>query len=98
MKSNTIFINVSRGECVDQDELFEALKERKILAAGLDATNPHHLPKEHKLFTLENCFITPFIGSAEENCRIKMSLVTAKNLINGLNQQGLLFPIEYNQE
>lgn len=98
MKSCAIFINVSRGECVDQDELFEALKEGEILAAGIDVTTPPHLAKEHKLFSLENCFITPYISSAEEKCRLQMSLVTAKNLINGLNDKGLIYQIEYHVE
>ncbi|RNA26306.1 glyoxylate reductase hydroxypyruvate reductase-like [Brachionus plicatilis] len=98
MKPSAIFVNVSRGECVDQDELYEVLKENKILAAGLDVTIPYLLAKEHKLFSLENCFITPYISSAEENCRLKMSVVTAKNLINGLNGQNLLYPLEFHEE
>lgn len=98
MKSSAIFINISRGDCVDQDDLFYALKENKILAAGLDVTTPQPLPKSHKLFTLENCFITPYISSAEEKCRSRMSLITVKNLLNGLRDQSLLYPLHLHEQ
>ncbi len=63
MKSNAIFINVSRGMVVNQDDLYDALKENVILAAGLDVTTPLFLPADHKLLSLNNCFITPYIGN-----------------------------------
>lgn len=93
MKSDSIFINISRGRVVEQDDLFDALKENAILAAGLDVTTPQPLPKNHKLFSLANCFITPYIASLEENCCNKMDIISARNLINGLNEKPLLFEI-----
>ena len=62
MKSNAIFINVSRGRVVNQDDLYNALKDHVISAAGLDVTTPFLLPSDHKLLSLKNCHITPYIG------------------------------------
>ncbi len=34
MKSNAIFVNISRGSTVDQDDLYDALFNKKIFKAG----------------------------------------------------------------
>jgi phosphoglycerate dehydrogenase-like enzyme len=54
--------NVNRGAVVDQDALYDALKNGTIWAAGLDVTSPEPLPTNHKLLTLNNCVILPHIG------------------------------------
>ncbi|MBN2268444.1 MAG: D-2-hydroxyacid dehydrogenase [Acholeplasmataceae bacterium] len=64
-KPSLLFINVSRGDIVDQDVLIDALIHDKIRGAGLDVMVPEPLPKDHILWTLDNVFITPHnsIGS-----------------------------------
>ena len=54
-----MFINVGRGESVDEVSLAEALKAKKILCAAIDTTDPEPLDSDSPLWTLENCFITP---------------------------------------
>lgn len=44
----------SRGGVVNQEDLFDALKNNKIKAAGLDVMVPEPLPKDHPLTTLDN--------------------------------------------
>ena len=63
MKSNCVLINVSRGMIVNQEDLYNALNERRIAAAGLDVTSPLFLEKNNKLLSLKNCFITPYMGT-----------------------------------
>ena len=59
MKSSAMFINVGRGESVDEESLAKALLEQEILCAALDTTDPEPLESNSPLWTLENCFITP---------------------------------------
>lgn len=39
---------------MNQEDLFDALKNKKIKAAGLDVMVPEPLPKDHPLTTLDN--------------------------------------------
>ena len=84
MKPNAILVNTSRGAVIDQEALFWALKERKIAAAALDVTDPEPLPMDNPLLTLDNCLITPHIGSASIQAREKSAVMAAQNLIAGL--------------
>lgn len=57
MKKSGTFINVSRGEVVDQVALIEALKKGTIRAAGLDVMTPEPIPLDSELLKLDNCGI-----------------------------------------
>ncbi|XP_050581600.1 glyoxylate reductase/hydroxypyruvate reductase [Bombus affinis] len=81
MKRSAIFINVSRGEVVDQSALIEALKNGIIRAAGLDVTTPEPIPLDSELLKLDNCVVLPHIGSAATETREEMSIITAKNIM-----------------
>ena len=89
MKPNTVLINTSRGPVVDLDALYEALKFKRIFAAGLDVTEPEPLPADYPLLTLDNIIIVPHIASASRTARDKMSWMAAKNLIAGLKGKHL---------
>ena len=53
------FINVARGEVVDQDAMIKALNSDVFGGAVLDVTTPEPLPSDHPLWTAKNCLITP---------------------------------------
>jgi len=59
MKTTAMFINVGRGESVDEESLAKALEDKEILSAALDTTSPEPLNEASPLWTLENCYITP---------------------------------------
>src|SRR5690349_8963895 len=84
MKSTAVLINTSRGPVVDLDALYEALKDHRIFAAGLDVTEPEPLPMNSPLLTLDNLVIAPHIASASKVTRDKMSWMAAQNLIAGV--------------
>lgn len=62
LSSNTVIINISRGDIVDEDCLFNSLKEKRIKAAILDVFREEPLPKENPLWELDNVFLTPHVS------------------------------------
>ncbi|XP_013779730.1 glyoxylate reductase/hydroxypyruvate reductase-like [Limulus polyphemus] len=93
MKPTAVFVNTSRGGVVQQDDLYEALKNGKIRAAGLDVMIPEPLPRDHKLTTLPNIVLLPHVGSAEEAARIEMATLAAKNILSVLDGKPLVTPV-----
>ena len=85
MKSTAVLVNTARGEIVDQDALYEALKNRKIFAAGIDVTDPEPLPLDSPLLELDNLIICPHIASASTSTRENMAIIAAGNLLAGLH-------------
>lgn len=63
MKNDAWLVNVGRGGLIVTDDLVVALREGNIGGAALDVTDPEPLPKEHPLWALDNCLITPHIGN-----------------------------------
>ena len=85
MKSDSILLNASRGKIIDEEALYKALKEKKILGAGLDVFNIE--PYSGPLTNLDNIILTPHIGSYAKEQRIQMEIEAAENLIRGLNEK-----------
>ncbi|KAI5637771.1 d-isomer specific 2-hydroxyacid dehydrogenase, NAD binding domain-containing protein [Phthorimaea operculella] len=97
MKRTSVLINIARGGLIDHDALYEALKEQRIFAAGLDVTSPEPLPKHHKLLTLPNCYVLPHIGTATISTRSKMASIAARNIVAGLEGKPMECPVvQYN--
>ena len=63
MKHDAWLVNVGRGKLIVTDDLVAALRDRRIGGATLDVTDPEPLPKDHPLWALDNCLITPHIGN-----------------------------------
>jgi phosphoglycerate dehydrogenase-like enzyme len=62
MKPSARFVNIGRGETVDQDALIAALRERRIAGAALDVFSTRPLPPDNPLWDMPNVVITPHIG------------------------------------
>jgi phosphoglycerate dehydrogenase-like enzyme len=59
MKPTAYFVNVARGELVDQAALVEVLREKCIAGAALDVFEHEPLPADDPLTQLDNVIITP---------------------------------------
>ena len=88
-RPDAILVNTSRGEVVDPDALYEALRDGQIAHAALDVTEPEPLPADHRLLTLPNCIVVPHIASASVATRTKMAVMAAENLLAGLRGERL---------
>lgn len=89
MKPNAILINTARGGLIDQDALYNALKDGTIWGAGLDVTDPEPLPDDSQLRRLPRCLILPHIGSATIETRQAMADIAVDNLLAGLHGRPL---------
>ncbi|WP_436371616.1 2-hydroxyacid dehydrogenase [Cytobacillus sp. BC1816] len=85
MKKTAIFVNGSRGAVIDEKALYNSLKEKRILAAGLDVYQHEPINLDHPLLKLPNVVTLPHIGSATVETRLKMGLLAANSLIERLN-------------
>ncbi len=59
MKPTSIIINTTRGACIDQDALYEALTNGGIAGAALDVLAEEPTPPDHPIWQLNNVVITP---------------------------------------
>ena len=83
MKPTATLTNIARGGVVDDAALAQALRERRIAAAGLDVFEGE--PAVHPdLLTVPNVVLTPHIASASLRTRRAMADLAAANLLAAL--------------
>lgn len=79
MRPEALFINISRGDVVDEAALVAALSAGRIAGAGLDVYEFE--PKVHPgLLTLENVTLLPHLGTAALEVREAMGMMALANL------------------
>jgi gluconate 2-dehydrogenase len=92
MKPTATLVNIARGGIVDDAALAQALRDKRIAAAGLDVFEGE--PKVHAdLLTVPNIVLTPHIASATVPTRRAMANLAADNLIGFLLKGKPLTPL-----
>ena len=79
MKKSAYLINTARGDIVNESELVEALKEERIMGAGLDVYEKEP-SVEKDLISLKNVFLLPHLGSATNETREAMGMRVFDNI------------------
>lgn len=79
LPAHAIVVNAARGTIVDETALIEALRTRRIAAAGLDVfrNEPNIDPAFREL---DNVFLLPHLGSATRETRDAMGFRALENL------------------
>ncbi|NRB48530.1 MAG: D-2-hydroxyacid dehydrogenase [Saprospiraceae bacterium] len=80
MKPSAILINTGRGGLINEADLKTALQEGTIRGAALDVLSSEPPPKDHPLFGLHNCIITPHIAWASQAARKRLISETKANI------------------
>lgn len=63
MKPNAVIVCTARGNIIDEDALYNALRDGVIAGAGLDVYAQEPLPASSKLIELDNIILTPHVSS-----------------------------------
>jgi phosphoglycerate dehydrogenase-like enzyme len=80
LKPNAVLVNTSRGGIVDNYALSQALRERKILGAGIDVYSKEPVLPDDPLLGLDNVVTTPHIGSSTIDCYRKVCRLCMENI------------------
>jgi D-3-phosphoglycerate dehydrogenase len=84
MKKTAVLVNTSRGGIIDESALYEALKERRIFAAGLDVWEVEPPPKDAPLLSLPNVVGTPHAAGGTFETQERSSLQVAMQVVEVL--------------
>ncbi len=76
MKPKAFLINCARGELVDEQALYEALKNKKIAGAAVDVYI-NEPPTGSPLLELDNIVFTPHLGASTEEAQLNVAIEIA---------------------
>lgn len=96
MKKTVRVINCARGGIYNEQDLYEALKEKQIAGAALDVFTeepPSKLPPFHEL---DNVVLTPHLGASTDEAQVSVAIEAAENvaefLLSGVARNSVNFP------
>lgn len=80
MKTTAKLINTSRGALVQAQDLADALNQDRLSGAGLDVLATEPPSADNPLLQAKNCIITPHIGWATKEARIRLLDTVVQNI------------------
>ncbi len=88
MKPSAYFINIGRGELVQEDALLKALHEKWIRGALLDVFRQEPLPADSPLWDAPNCVVVPHLSGRSPKYIERAMEIFRHNLNVYLKKQG----------
>tara|TARA_B110000967_G_scaffold198660_1_gene232020 strand:- start:778 stop:1878 length:1101 start_codon:yes stop_codon:yes gene_type:complete len=82
MKKSSIIINTARGGIVNETDLNQAINENIILGAGLDVFSNEPINLDNPILKNKKIILSPHTAALTNECKIRMSIETAKNIID----------------
>lgn len=93
MKRSAFLINIARGPIVQHDALVRALCDGGIAGAGLDVFDREPIPMNDSLLGLDNVVMTPHLASNTVECRRRMAIAVAQDVLSVLRGEAPKYPI-----
>ncbi|MGF7186514.1 D-3-phosphoglycerate dehydrogenase [Desulfitispora alkaliphila] len=79
MKPTTYIVNVARGGIIDEEALYEAIKNNKIAGAALDVFESEPAT-DSPLFEFNSVVVTPHLGASTEEAQVNVAIDVAKDV------------------
>ncbi len=85
MKNEAYLINMSRGQVIDENALYYAIKSKHLSGAALDVFEKE--PYDGPLCDLDNVVLSPHAATYTKECRVQMEVEAVRNLLNFFSQE-----------
>jgi D-3-phosphoglycerate dehydrogenase len=86
MRDGAYLVNTARGELVDEDALYAALKSGKLAGAASDVFRQEP-PEGSPLLTCDNFLATLHMGGTSRESTLRMAMMAARNLVDVLHSR-----------
>ncbi len=83
MKRSAYIINTSRGGLIDEDALYNALKNKEIAGAALDVLAVEPPNKDNPMFTLDNVILSPHAAFYSTKSDYRLRVLYTKEAVRG---------------
>lgn len=97
MKDGVYFINISRGDIVDEKELIKALKNKKIKMAALDVFEEEPLSDDNEMWKLENVLISSHNSWVSEMRNVRRFSNIYQNISNYISGEEVITKVDLNK-
>ena len=87
MKKSVILVNTARGGIINEESLITFLQNKKILGAALDVFETEPPNEDNPLFKLSNALLSPHNAALTLECRKRMAIEAAENIVNFLSNK-----------
>ena len=102
MKKTAVIVNIARGEIINEKDLFEFLKNKKLGGAIIDTWYQYPLklgknykPSSYNFHELDNIIMTPHISAWSKNMILRRSELIKTNIENLFNKKKLYNQVDF---
>lgn len=82
MKPGVLIVNCARGGIVNEADLVEALKTKRVAAAAFDVFDEEPVKPDHPLLALDNFICTPHIGASTNEAQENVAIGIAEQIVD----------------
>jgi D-3-phosphoglycerate dehydrogenase len=92
MKEGAFLVNAARGEIVNEKDLYETLKSKRIAGAALDVFDPEPPKADNPLYALDNVILSPHNAALTREAMTRMALGAAMGIDDVLSGRAPKWP------
>ncbi len=91
MKPSAHFFNLARSYCIDEDALYQAIKEKRIAGAGLDVFDDEPVDSDNIFLEFDNVTVMPHFGGNTHDVIRHQTEMIVSDIVNFLEGKPLKF-------